>query len=370
MNREKVQQEALDIAITNKRVGLGISMGVGKTRIGLQHLIRFFNPDINVLVVAPKKTIFKAWIDETEKMECQHLLDHITFTTYLSLKKHDPSDYDIVYLDECHSMLPTHEIFLAMFTGRILGLTGTPPKQAGTDKWFMVNKYCPIKYEFTVDDASDSNILNQYQIIIHQLHLGNDKTLLKKRKDGGHWYTSETKDYDYVTGRVDQANTQKQKQFASIMRMRSIMDYTTKEEYTKQLMSKMDKKCIVFANTQAQADRVCSHSFHSKNKQADNNLELFSDGRVKHLSCVLQLSEGISIPNLTQGVIMHAYGNERKSAQRIGRLLRLSPDQTATCHILCYMNTVDEQWVKRALSSFDNSKIKYYNPLNHQYEIG
>lgn len=364
MSRKTVQAEALDIATSNKRVGLGISMGVGKTRIALQHMIKNYTPMLNVLVVAPKRTIFKAWEDEMVKMGVEHLADHITFITYLSINKQDPNDYSIVYLDECHSLLPRHEIFLAMFEGKILGLTGTPPKHAGTDKWFMVNKYCPIKYTFSVDDASDSNILNQYQIIIHQLHLSDEKTLLKKRKDGGQWYTSERKDYDYVTSRVDQANTPSQKQFASIMRMRSIMDYTTKETYTKRLMTKMGKKCIVFANTQKQSDRICTHSYHSKNKKAEENLQLFSDGRIDQLSCVLQLSEGVSIPNLSQGIIMHAYGNERKSSQRIGRLLRLSPDQTATCHILCYMNTVDEMWVKNALSSFDNTKIKYHNPLN------
>jgi hypothetical protein len=54
---------------------------------------------------------------------------------------------------------------------------------------------------------------------------------------------------------------------------------------------------------------------------------------------------------------MHAYGNERKASQRIGRLLRLNPDEKAIVHILCYMNTVDEKWVKDALESFDQSKI-------------
>jgi superfamily II DNA or RNA helicase len=41
---------------------------------------------------------------------------------------------------------------------------------------------------------------------------------------------------------------------------------------------------------------------------------------------VVQLSEGISIPNLRVGIIWHAFGSERKAAQRIGRLLRLNPD--------------------------------------------
>jgi superfamily II DNA or RNA helicase len=46
-----------------------------------------------------------------------------------------------------------------------------------------------------------------------------------------------------------------------------------------------------------------------------------------------QFSEGINIPNLRVGIIWHAFGNERKATQRIGRLLRLNPDETATVHL-------------------------------------
>jgi superfamily II DNA or RNA helicase len=74
---------------------------------------------------------------------------------------------------------------------------------------------------------------------------------------------------------------------------------------------------------------------------------------------VLQLNEGVNIPNLKEGIIMHAYGNERKTAQRLGRLLRLNPNDTSTINILCYANTVDENWVAQALEDFDQSKINY-----------
>jgi superfamily II DNA or RNA helicase len=63
---------------------------------------------------------------------------------------------------------------------------------------------------------------------------------------------------------------------------------------------------------------------------------IFNAGDIPRLACVAQLSEGISIPNLRVGTIWHAFGNERKAAQRIGRLLRLNPDQTATVHLLAY----------------------------------
>ena len=146
--------------------------------------------------------------------------------------------------------------------------------------------------------------------------------------------------------------------------MRALMDYGTKEAYVKSMLQNIDDKCIVFANTQKQADRISRYSYHSGNPKSEENLELFSDGRIHTLSCVMQLSEGVTIPNLKQGIIMHAYGNEKKTAQRIGRLLRLNPSETAICHILCYNHTQDKTWVSSALKSFDESKIQYYNPLN------
>ena len=359
MNKGTIQKKALEIAKLHKRCGLGVSMGVGKTRMAIQHLQYNYNPLIEALVVIPKHSVAQSWIDELGKMNLESLVKHITFTTYLSINKHDPKKYGLVYLDECHSLLLGHEKFLSNYTGKILGLTGTPPVRKGTEKYDMVVKYCPIVYEFSVDQATDSSILNDYKIVVHKLELSKTPSLKKKKKNGGYWYTTEQKDYDYISGRVSDAQTIKQKKFAGIMRMRAIMDYNTKELYSKSLSKKINTKCIIFANTQKQADKLCKHSYHSGNKKSKENLELFSDGRIDRLSCVLQLSEGISIPKLKQAIILHSYGNERKTAQRIGRLLRLSPDQKATCHILCYKNTIDEKWVEEALKTFDINKIEY-----------
>jgi superfamily II DNA or RNA helicase len=81
---------------------------------------------------------------------------------------------------------------------------------------------------------------------------------------------------------------------------------------------------------------------------------------------VTQLSEGISIPNLRVAIIWHAFGNERKAAQRIGRLPRLNPDQTATVHLLACQDTVDEQWVTQALEAFDPTKISYVDVTGYK----
>ena len=88
---------------------------------------------------------------------------------------------------------------------------------------------------------------------------------------------------------------------------------------------------------------------------------MFKNDKIDKLSCVLQLNEGINIPNLRAGIIMHSYGNERKASQRIGRLLRLNPTETAIVHILCYRDSVDERWVAEALRDLDQTKIKYFD---------
>ena len=357
--RDQIQKDALTVAINNKRCGLGISMGVGKTLIGLKyidHLQGVNTKKVRVLVVAPKLSIFQSWKDDAEKFSID--ISDVEFTTYLSLNKNNPQDYDVVILDECHSLLYSHRVFLLMFTGRILGLTGTPPRDKSSDRGLIIKNYCPIKYEYIMNDAVNDNILNDYKIIVHYLELDTKATIPVKNNS---FKTSEKSNYAYWTKRLDEATTQKSKQIAAVMRMKAMMEYYSKEDYAYKLFNQMEDKCILFCNTQEQADRLCKKSYHSNNPNSEDNLIDFKNGVINKLSCVLQLNEGVNIPKLKSGIIMHAYGNERKSAQRIGRCLRLSPNETAVIHILCYMGTVDETWVKGALEGFSDEKIIWKN---------
>lgn len=369
--RDSIQADALQVALKYKRTGLAVSMGVGKTLIGLRYLSHLQDLNmhkLNVLVVAPKLSIFDTWKDDAIKFGIdQKVMDQITYTTYLSLNKFNPHNYDVVVLDECHSLLYSHHTFLASYAGRILGLTGTPPRYHKSEKGEMVHQYCPILYKYITDDAVDDNILNDYRIVVHKMPLSTENALPVVMKDKT-FYTSERKSYDYWSKRILESSTKKQEQIASVMRMRVMMDFKTKETYTKYLLNEIEDKCIVFCNTQAQADRVCEYSVHSENPDAEANLEMFKKDEISKLSCVLQLNEGVNIPNLRAGIIMHSYGNERKSSQRIGRLLRLNPDDTAVIHVLCYSGTVDERWVAEALRDLDQTKIKYHDVKLSEYE--
>ena len=358
MTREEIQEEALKATEGKKRSTVVLGTGVGKTLVGLTHIERNSNDMMNILIVAPKRSIFQSWSDDAIKFGKEDLLKRVTFSTYVGLNKRNPEDYDLVYLDEVHSLLDSHRDFLENFKGGILGLTGTPPKHRSSEKGIMVGQFCPVVYTFKADDAIDNGILNDYQIVVHELELNKCKNYQVQMKTKS-FITSEYDNYRYWGNRIDIGSGPIQ--MLRVMRMKALMEYPTKEKYTKKLMESISSKCIVFANTQEQADRLCRFSYHSGNSNSEENLQLFKDGKINHLSCVLQLNEGVNIPNLRQGIIMHAYGNERKASQRIGRLLRLNPDEKAIVHILCYKGTVDEKWVKEALESFDQSKIIWKN---------
>ena len=87
ISRDKVQDDALDIAINNERSTLGISMGVGKTRIAINHLLKLYDAFTRVLVVVPKWSVKDSWENELQTVGHLHLLHHIEFSTYLSLNK-------------------------------------------------------------------------------------------------------------------------------------------------------------------------------------------------------------------------------------------------------------------------------------------
>lgn len=362
LTKDDIQRKALTVLLQHERGTAAISMGVGKTYLGLKYIntLEYINKKpYKTLIVIPKLAIVKVWREEASNRGLQHLMDNVTFTTYRSLIK-QKLDYDLIILDECHNLLETHVPYLDAIpkTCKILGLTGTPPRYKTSTKGVLVNKYCPIHYTYITKDAVEEKLLNDYEIVVHYLLLDKKNNLPVNTKTIS-FMTSELNNYLYWTTRIDNAQSGKSKQIARVMRMKAMMEYKSKEMLAKKIMNEQTDKTIVFCNTKEQADRICKNSYHSGNLNSETNLENFKNGKISELSCVLQLNEGVNIPQLKQGIIMHSYGNERKTSQRLGRLLRLNPNDTATIHILCYKGTVDEDWVNEALKDYDPSKIYY-----------
>lgn len=362
MTKNEIQQKALDSLIKFKNGTVSLSVGVGKTLVGLKHMDLHYTDSSFFLVVAPQKVIIQSWKDEAKKFNLDYLLDRITFTTYLSLNKQNLY-YDAVYFDEAHRLSENHEEWLNSYKGLKIGLTGTPPTFLHSKRGRLFYTHIPVRYEYITDDAVSDHVLNNYEIIVHKLELNNAKTF-KTGKHPKTWLTSEQLSYDYWTNRVEKAKGNKEKQISGIMRMKQLMSFPSKEKYAKSLLNKMTEKTILFANTQEQADNFEIASYHSNNLNSEKNLQDFKSDKITKLACVLQLNEGVNIPNLRSGIMLHCYsGSSNKGKQRFGRLLRLNPKDKCTLHILVYQNTIDEIWTKQVLSYFNQDKIKWINNI-------
>lgn len=361
--REDIQQQALEEAVRYQRSGLHMSLGSGKTKVGLDYINWFYTDRTRVLILAPKLSIFETWKHEVQKFNYTYLLDHIEFSTYLSIDKHSPDDYDIVICDEAHNLIKdTNGQWFKNYKGRVLGLSGTMPKYHHSDKGQIVDEVCPVVFTYTTDDAVIDNIVNDYRIITHPLVLSTTKDLWVESKRGRGWYTSEEKNYQYWSTRVDNARSKKEQQIMRIMRMKALMRFTSKEVYAKKLFDSIEEKAILFANEQEQVDRMCSFTYHSNNPDSEENLELFKTGKINKLGAIQMLSEGVNIPGLRQAVIMHSYsGSSPKTQQKLGRILRLNPDDVAVLHVLYYQHTIDSTWMNSVLESFDQDKIMETN---------
>jgi len=346
-------------------------MGVGKTLIGLRDMARLLaggrlseSATKPFLVAAPTLAILDSWPLEARKFGLAHLLNQIEFTTYRSLSKTlGRARYHKLYLDECHALKDSHEPSLKAHMAQqnsILGLTGTPPAQADSEKGRLIATYCPMLVDYTTDEAVLAGLLNDYRLVVHRLPLSPVRDYLLTFKSGSQFTTSEWESYRYWTGRL--ANTDQDAlpvETLRLLRMQALMNYPSKGHYMAHLASQFTEKVLLFTCNQQQAEQMAVHTYHSKNKNSQANLDKFNTGEIQRLACVAQLSEGINIPHLRVGIIWHAFGNERKAAQRIGRLLRLNPEETATVHLLMYQGTVDEYWVEQALAAFDPAKISY-----------
>lgn len=350
--KDIIQAKCLDAIGNKKRSCAVLGTGSGKTMLAIKHMVRQYNEVSLFLVVHPTKSIKDGWIQEIKNAGVEYLLDHITFSTYLSLHKQDYTNTDWVYFDESHNLKFSHEPWLELYKGNLLALTGTPPRNKTQENYILSDKYFPIVFNYGIDSAIADHMLNDYKIYVHQLKLSEKP--IHKTKFG---MTSELKAYTSICRRLDKTpNTANR-----MLRMKTLQGFHTKVAYTKMLLATQTEKTLVFTDYTEQADKICKHSYHSKNKQSKNNLDMFKAGEINKLASVQQLNEGVNIPNLKVGIIMHSYANEKKLPQKIGRLLRLNPSDTATIHVLVYQDTIDMVWLKNALKSFNKSKIFNYD---------
>lgn len=356
MNKKSQIQKACLQAIGNRKYsGVVLGTGSGKTLLGLKHMATKYTDTSLFMVVAPKISIHKEWISQAKEHGYEYLINHIKFITYISLVKAD-YDYEFVYLDECHNVKKKHGDWLRLYGGPVLGLTGTYPRYESSEAYAVCQEFCPTVYRYGIEDGITDKVLNDYKIYIHMLELSDLPVV--KTKTGG--YMTEVNNYNMWCNYVNKAQP-RSIMMTRIMRMKAMQSYPTKVKYAKALLKKQTEKTLVFTDYTNQADEICEYTYHTKEKKSKENYEKFKSGEIMQLASVSQIAEGANISELKVGIILHSYANEKKLAQKIGRFLRLNPNDQSIIHVLCYKDTVDKKWCQAALLDLDPTKIFKYN---------
>lgn len=122
--REQVQKKSVEELLRYERGTANVAMRLGKTFIGLKIASNFKK----VLVSYPMETIKQGWLSDAEEFGFD--ISNITFTTHLSLFKHNLLEFDCVILDEIHDIsIANWEFISSNIPKKLYGLTATPPNR-------------------------------------------------------------------------------------------------------------------------------------------------------------------------------------------------------------------------------------------------
>jgi superfamily II DNA or RNA helicase len=418
MDRSEKQEEVIKqyIRSSPKKATLVLSTSFGKSKLTID-LVTAIQPKRIVILVNSTNLRDITWAKEFDKWgEGEFFQMRVRIYTYQAVHnwKHNkilPDDY--VVLDEVDFIAGTEEYSKIMdkylLNNTVLGLTGYIDKK----KLWWFKQYLPVAFEYSGNQATDEKMLNDVEFIFvkYEVSMVKDR-LVEYKKDGfdRKFFTSENNQLDFahtalkhaeanlldvetninLSGNarreaINFANSNVQFKKTALMTAlyslqessRLAIDYIAK--YTKQGF-----KVVTFSERTEQADRINKNTYHGKNTERVNNNHLvkFMKGDSLVLATCSKINRGANIPNLKVGIFESYNSSGTQFTQRIGRLKRLEPDDTAIAvillpHYYSYDKITKEYtlkesrmvvWARKMMKDMKINKYKIVNLLNNEIE--
>jgi superfamily II DNA or RNA helicase len=363
--REKIQKEALDRIINHKFKGiLMVAPRVGKTKILIDAVNQF---EGTVTVISKYNTILEGWQGELEKWNCNK---DITFVNQMSLTKEHKSD--LLICDECHTLSDAQiENIQSIGFKNVLGATGTISKET----FFKIRPiFKRVIYEYPIEQAIKDKIISNYKITVITLPLDSKDKYVPSGTIAKPFLSTEAQAYSYFTSQFNRFKilSHKDKKFENTKflyagkRSRFIYGAKSKLDLVKRFLSKVKDKTLIFTVLTDIANELAPHSYHSKTRTDEDNLQAFINDEFDRLAVCNMVSMGITIPNLKVGIFHQLQSAPEAAQQKIMRMCNyVAPNVVADIYIFAYEGTVDIDWVNKALEPFDQKKIKYDSHRNY-----
>lgn len=397
MTREETTNACLQAIDKTKCLLALLSTGVGKTKIAIDcvnkicdKVFRNEQKETSVLIVVDKKVHFTTWKNEFDKWGGIKT-DNVEFCCYASLHKHAGSSWDVVVLDECHhvgSEARLEALATINIAYNLIGLSATVSRELKT--WFKI-KYKTTIVSCTTQDAIESDILPDPTIYLMPLIL-NDKwytelyEINKKDKSapihGDYkdlWVLKRSKKHAFVRCTQRQylneldslVNFYKKKASGGSTAMKNLWLRACSDRLTylanaknKQIQTILTRlknyRTITFCTSIDQSEKLGKNCIHSKNKAAQETLNLFNAGKIKHITACHMLNEGVNLTNCRYGIFANINASETIQIQRVGRALR---HKDPILIIPFFRDTREEELVRKWMENYNKDLIKViYRP--------
>ena len=397
MTREQITNDCLAAIDSSKCLLALLSTGIGKTRITIDCINKICdkvfskeNDRTDVLIVVDKKVHIQNWKDEFKKWGGVRT-DNVVFCCYASLHKYAGSCWDVVVLDECHhvgSETRLNALSTINIVYNLIGLSATVSRELRT--WFK-RKYRTTIVSCTTQDAVDSGILpdpiiylmplvldNQHVTELYEINkkdssepvLGQYKDLWILKRRGKHALIRCTK-RQYLNELDGLVQFYKKKAMGGSIIMKNLwlracgerLTYlaNAKNQQVQAILSKLKNyRTITFCTSIAQSEVLGKNCIHSKNKAAQETLNIFNAGKIKHITACNILNEGVNLTNCKYGIFANINASETRQIQRIGRALR---HKSPIIIIPFFRDTREEELVRKWMENYNKNLIKViYRP--------
>lgn len=394
ITRDERQNESVDKWIKTKGHGTIVAgTGVGKTYIGMKAINRLRKryPELNVLILVPTSALKEQWNEILKKND---MLGNISVQV---MKGASQRIYkcDLLIIDECHRInaVELSNVFNVVKYKAILGLTATFERLDGRDK--ILAKYAPVCDEIPIQVAMANGWVSPYKdyvviLNVPDIHLYKDYN----REFHEHFGFFDYK-WDVVMNLVGKNGFAKRKEYTnsickdpnewknifklvtyhSIGLMRTlklrktfIANHQEKVRVAQKIIqARKDKKIITFCSSVKVAESFGNgYIFTGKDGKRKNKmtLEEFSKETSGILHTCKLAEEGISIGDLSVGIMLGVNSSKTKQVQTLGRILRLAEGKQAEFFTIVINDTAEVEWVKNSRSS-DYFEIIDEEALDH-----
>ena len=376
------QEEALAAWKNNQRRGvIHVTTGAGKTIFAL-HCIADASlriPSLQIMIVVPTTALLDQWytavlshFDIAESEICTYsgevpyvqprainlLIINTARKLGESLLMGRPT---MLIVDECHRAASVHNSkALKGSHAATLGLSATPfrPYDDRFEK-VVVPALGEVIYQYDTTSAKRDGLISNYELV----NVGVQFTDAERQR-----YARYSRQVAALTKRRTRGeNVDDELELALIRRANSQKNALNRIGATVKLVEHIGRRrCIVFHESIQDADRILGElrargsrvtAYHSRIELAmrRDNLRLFAEGRFDVLVTCRAADEGLDVPDAEVAIIASATRTLRQRIQRVGRVLRPSPNKSVATIYTIYLIGIEEERFVDELRTLDTS---------------